>query len=48
MVGLDLGYEDVRKTRDGFGSCPDMDPETKRVYSLCVGNALTLPRLRLF
>ncbi|MAU59959.1 class I SAM-dependent methyltransferase [Parvibaculum sp.] len=43
VVGLDLGYEDVRKTRDGFGSCPDMDPETQRAFSLTVGNALSLP-----
>lgn len=43
VVGLDLGFEDVRRTRDGFGACPDMDPETKRSFSLTVGNALSLP-----
>src|SRR3989338_6404957 len=43
VVGLDLGFEDVRRTRDGFGSCPDMDPERKRSFSLTVGNALSLP-----
>ena len=43
VVGLDLGFEDVRNTRNGFGSCPDMDPETKRAFSLTVGNALSLP-----
>lgn len=43
VVGLDLGFEDVRRTRDGFGTCPDMDPETKRAFSLTVGNALSLP-----
>ena len=43
VVGLDLGFEDVRRTRDGFGFCPDMDPETKRSFSLTVGNALSLP-----
>ncbi len=43
VVGVDLAFDDVKKTRDGFSACPDMDPETKRVYSLCVGNALTLP-----
>lgn len=43
VVGLDLGFEDVRRTRDGFRACPDMDPETKRSYSLTVGNALLLP-----
>ncbi|MEQ8282875.1 MAG: methyltransferase domain-containing protein [Parvibaculum sp.] len=43
VVGLDLGFEDVRNTRNGFGSCPDMDPDTKRAFSLTVGNALSLP-----
>lgn len=43
VVGLDLGFEDVRKTREGFGTCPDMEPETQRSFSLTVGNALSLP-----
>jgi SAM-dependent methyltransferase len=43
VVGLDLGYEDVRQTRDGFGACPDLDPQTQRSFSLTVGNALSLP-----
>lgn len=43
VVGLDLGFEDVRTTRNGFGACPDMDPDTKRAFSLTVGNALSLP-----
>ncbi|MEQ9797675.1 methyltransferase domain-containing protein [Parvibaculum sp.] len=43
VVGLDLGFEDVRNTRNGFGSCPDMDPDTKRAFSLTVSNALSLP-----
>lgn len=43
VVGLDLAFEDVKKTRDGFADCPDMDPDTKRSYSLSVGNALSLP-----
>lgn len=43
VVGIDLGFEDVRRTREGFGTCPDMDPETKRAFSLSVGNALSLP-----
>jgi SAM-dependent methyltransferase len=43
VIGLDLGFEDVRNTRNGFGSCPDMDPNTKRAFSLTVGNALSLP-----
>lgn len=43
VVGLDLGYEDVRQTRDGFGAGPDLDPQTQRSFSLTVGNALSLP-----
>ena len=43
VVGIDLGFEDVRRTREGFGTCPDMDPETKRAFSLSIGNALSLP-----
>jgi SAM-dependent methyltransferase len=43
VVGLDLGYEDVRQTRDGFGACPDLDPQTQRSFSLTVGDALSLP-----
>jgi len=43
VVGIDLGFDDVKRTREGFGSCPDMDPETRRAFSLSVGNALSLP-----
>jgi len=43
VVGVDLGFADVKRTREGFGTCPDMDPETKRAFSLSVGNALSLP-----
>jgi ubiquinone/menaquinone biosynthesis C-methylase UbiE len=43
VVGLDLGFEDVKATRAGFEQCPDMDPETKRAFSLTVGDALHLP-----
>ncbi|MGB5091992.1 MAG: class I SAM-dependent methyltransferase [Parvibaculum sp.] len=43
VVGVDLGFEDVKRTRAVFESCPDMDPHTKRAYSLGVGNALSLP-----
>ncbi|HUD52190.1 class I SAM-dependent methyltransferase [Parvibaculum sp.] len=43
VVGLDLGFEDVKRTRGGFGLGPDMDPQTKRAFSLTVGNALSLP-----
>ncbi|MBI1263034.1 MAG: methyltransferase domain-containing protein [Rhizobiales bacterium] len=43
VVGIDLGFEDVKRTRSGFESCPDMDPETQRAFSLSVGDALSLP-----
>lgn len=43
VVGIDLGFEDVKRTREGFGTCPDMDPDTRRRFSLSVGNALSLP-----
>nr|RAW03832.1 SAM-dependent methyltransferase [Aerococcus urinae] len=43
VVGIDLGFEDVKRTRAGFGQIPDMEPETQRAYSLSVGNALSLP-----
>jgi SAM-dependent methyltransferase len=43
VVGIDLGFEDVKRTRAGFGTCPDMDPATRRSFSLSVGNALALP-----
>jgi len=43
VVGIDLGFADVKRTREGFGTCPDMDPDTRRRFSLSVGNALALP-----
>lgn len=43
VVGIDLGFEDVKRTRAGFEQIPDMDPATERHYSLSVGNALALP-----
>ncbi|MBX3492181.1 MAG: class I SAM-dependent methyltransferase [Parvibaculum sp.] len=43
VVGIDLGFDDVKRTREGFGICPDMDPQTRRSFSLSVGNALSLP-----
>mgnify|MGYP000055948879 FL=1 len=43
VVGLDLGFEDVKATRAGFEQYPDTDPETKRAFSLTVGDALHLP-----
>ena len=43
MVGVDLGFDDVVRTREGFKYGPDMDPDSKRAYSLSVANALYLP-----
>ena len=43
VVGIDLGFEDVKRTRAGFDQIPDMEPDSKRFYSLSVGNALALP-----
>ena len=43
VVGINLGFDDVKRTREGFGTCPDMDPDTRRSFSLSVGNALSLP-----
>ncbi|MDO8288930.1 MAG: class I SAM-dependent methyltransferase [Parvibaculum sp.] len=43
VVGIDLGFEDVKRTRTGFEQIPDMDPDTQRAFSLSVGNALSLP-----
>ena len=43
VVGVDLGFDDVQRTREGFRACPDLDPQSKRVCSLAVGNALRLP-----
>ncbi|TNE39990.1 MAG: class I SAM-dependent methyltransferase [Alphaproteobacteria bacterium] len=41
-VGVDLGFDDVRKTREGFETYPDTEGEPNR-FSLSVGNALALP-----
>ncbi len=43
VVGVDLGFEDVVSTREGFKQAPDMDPNSKRAYSLSVADALRLP-----
>ncbi|MDF1627078.1 MAG: class I SAM-dependent methyltransferase [Parvibaculaceae bacterium] len=43
VVGLDLAFDDVKKTRDGFVHCPDLDPASERRCTLAVGNALSLP-----
>ncbi len=41
-IGVDLGFEDVVKTRNGFETYPDSEGEEKR-FDLAVGNALKLP-----
>lgn len=43
VVGADLGFDDVVATRKGFEYAPDMDPDSKRSFSLTVADALTLP-----
>ena len=43
VVGIDLCFDDVVTARKGFEDNPDMDPETKRSFSLSVGDALSLP-----
>ena len=42
-VGVDLGFDDVVKTREGFQRYPDISPNEGQGFSLTVGNALTLP-----
>ncbi len=45
IVGLDLGFEDVKITRAGFHAHPDLEPQTgpQRHFGLMVGDALRLP-----
>jgi SAM-dependent methyltransferase len=43
VVGVDLGLDDLKRTRDGFGSLPDMDTNSGRFFSLAQGSALNLP-----
>lgn len=43
VVGVDLGFDDVIRTREGFGQIPDTDPNSQRHFSLAVGDALRLP-----
>ncbi len=44
-VGLDMGFEDVCSTRQGFENHPDLEPQTgpMRRFSLVVGDATQLP-----
>jgi SAM-dependent methyltransferase len=44
-VGIDLGFDDILVTRNGFDAHPDLEPQTGRMrsYDLMVGDALQLP-----
>ncbi|HAH08617.1 MAG TPA: SAM-dependent methyltransferase [Alphaproteobacteria bacterium] len=42
-VGVDLGFEDVVRTRQGFEAAPDMDAGSGRWFGLSVADARTLP-----
>ncbi|MGC6512536.1 MAG: class I SAM-dependent methyltransferase [Parvibaculales bacterium] len=43
VIGLDLGFADVRKTRDGFAAAPVLAPAETQRFHVLVGNALSLP-----
>lgn len=43
MVGVDLSFDDVIKTRAGFEHAPDMDADSGRQFSLAAGDAQRLP-----
>lgn len=43
VVGVDLRLADLQETRRGFGTFPDMDPNSHRAYSLASASALCLP-----
>lgn len=43
VVGVDLGFDDVVRTRKGFEAAPDIEPGSRRAFSLAVADALTLP-----
>ena len=44
-LGLDIGFEDVAHTAEGFAAYPDLAPQigAPRRYGLMVGDALALP-----
>lgn len=42
-LGIDLGFDDVVRTRKGFEAAPDMDPHTRRWFGLAVADGGTLP-----
>ncbi len=43
VVGLDLSFDDLVKTRQGFEQAPDLDAPGERAFSLTIGTALKLP-----
>ena len=43
VIGLDLGLDDVRKTREGFAAAPVLSPAENQRFDVMVGNALSLP-----
>ncbi len=43
IVGLDLGFDDLVKTREAFESYPDIEHADRRSFGLTVGDALKLP-----
>lgn len=42
-IGVDLGFEDVKRTRYGFESYPDIEPGSARRFGLAVADATRLP-----
>lgn len=42
-VGIDLSLDDLKETRKGFGTIPDMEPNSGRTFSLAKASALQLP-----
>ncbi len=42
-IGVDLGIEDVKRTRHGFESYPDIEPGSARRFGLAVADATRLP-----
>lgn len=43
IIGVDLGFEDVKRTRQGFEASPDLEAGSRRRFGLAVADALRLP-----
>jgi len=43
VVGVDLAFADVVKVREGFEAAPDLDPASRRAFSLGCADATRLP-----